>query len=120
MATRLGKVTASLVAAAFVVGLSAAALAAGFEGTWKVKDSEGKPFEITLKADGTATGTHKAYKEGLKGTWKEEAGAAEIHWDTGWTTRIVKEDDTYKKSAFKPGAPLSGPPTNTSDAEKKE
>ena len=126
MGTRLTKIATSLVAAAFVIGLSGAALAAGFEGMWKVKDSKGNPFEITLNADFTASGTLKTHKEkeaemeGMTGTWKEQDGAAEIHWDTGWTTRIVKEGDAYKKSAFKPDAPLSGPPTNTSDAEKVE
>lgn len=121
MATKFKQLTMSLATAALIIGVPDAALAAGFEGVWKVKDTDGAPFEITLNKEGAATGTHKAYgKEGLKGTWKEEGGAAEIHWDSGWTTRIVKQGDKYVKSAFKPGAPLSGPPANTSDAEQKQ
>jgi hypothetical protein len=56
--------------------------------------------------------------EGLTGTWKEEGGAAVMRWDTGWTTKITKEGDKYKKTAYDKGKPLDGPPTNSSDAEK--
>jgi hypothetical protein len=41
-----------------------------FQGTWKVKDTSGKPFEISLAADGTAKATLP--KEGMTGSWKEE------------------------------------------------
>jgi len=105
-----------------VAGLMALALAAGsalaaseFEGKWKVADTGGKAYEITLAADGSATGTQQ---EGQKGTWKEEGSAAIISWDTGWTTKISKDGDKFKKSAFKKGEPLSGTPTNSSPAEK--
>ena len=54
----------------------------------------------------------------MTGTWKEDGGAAVIKWDTGWTTKIIKEGDKYKKTAYDKGKPLDGPPTNSSDAEK--
>jgi hypothetical protein len=96
--------------------LSAAAFAASnFAGVWKVEDSTGKPFQITLAADGSAKADRG---EGMTGTWKEESGAAVIKWNTGWTTKIVKEGDTYKKTAYDKGKPLDGPPTNSSQAEK--
>ena len=38
--------------------------------------------------------------------------------NTGWTTKIIKEGNTYKKTAYDKGKPLDGPPTNSSDAEK--
>ena len=41
-----------------------------------------------------------------------------IKWDTGWTTKITKEDDKFKKTAYDKGKPLDGTPTNSSDAEK--
>jgi sporulation protein YlmC with PRC-barrel domain len=90
----------------------------GFAGVWKVKDSEGNPFEITLSADGSAKADRAG--EGMSGNWKEEGGATVIKWDSGWTTKIAKEGNTYKKTAFDKGMPLDGPPTNSSDAEKVE
>ena len=92
-------------------------MASEYEGSWMLNDTNGKPFEITLSKDGTATGTHKDTMK--QGTWKEEDGAAVIHWNTGWTTRIAKEGDKYVKTAFKPGAPLTGTPTNSSEAKRK-
>jgi hypothetical protein len=43
--------------------------ASAFEGVWQVKDTAGKPFEITLSSGGAAKATRG---EGLTGTWKEE------------------------------------------------
>jgi hypothetical protein len=105
----------SFVAALAAVALSTAVFAAGeFEGTWKVKDTKGKAFQITLTSDGKASADRG---EGMTGTWKEDGGAAVITWSTGWTTKIAKEGSGYKKSAFKKGE-AGGKPTNTSDAEK--
>ncbi|HVQ11220.1 MAG TPA: hypothetical protein VMS19_04885 [Methyloceanibacter sp.] len=42
-----------------------------------------------------------------------------ISWTSGWTTKIAKEGGKFVKTAFKKGAPLDGPPTNSSDAVKK-
>jgi hypothetical protein len=106
-------------AAAFVLSAAIATpdLAAGeFEGVWKVTDSGGKPFEITLSADGTA----KANRPGdpMKGKWTEQGSGVVITWDTGWTTKILKEGGKYTKTAFEKGAAADGKPTNTSPAEK--
>ena len=111
----IGRNIRTTVLAALVVSAAAAfaALAgSGFEGVWAVKDSDGKPFDITLSADGKATATRS---KDMTGTWTEEGGAAVIKWDTGWTTKIMKQGDGYKKEAFKE----DGSPANTSDAEKK-
>src|SRR5215475_7726640 len=52
--------------AAILAAPGSASFAAGdFEGTWKVKDTSGKDFEITLAPDGTATATRG---EGMTGT----------------------------------------------------
>jgi hypothetical protein len=108
--------TSAAAASLLVFAFSAAALAASeFEGVWKVADTSGKDYEITLSADGTAKGTQQ---EGQKGTWKEEGSAVVITWDTGWTTKISKEGGKFKKTAFKKGEPLTGTPTNSSPAEK--
>lgn len=83
-------------------------------GTWKVSDTGGQPFEITLKADGSAQASRAG--EGMKGTWQEDGGGAVIKWDTGWTTKIVKEGASYKKMAYE--KEVTGTPKNTSAAEK--
>jgi C-terminal lipocalin-like domain len=108
---------ASSVAAAFVLALmSAGGLAASeFVGTWKVQDKGGKPFEITLSADGTAKST---MGDSDSGTWKEEGGAAVITWNSGWTAKITKDGDKYQGAAWKKGQSLDKPPTNKSEAEK--
>ncbi|MFO1435799.1 MAG: hypothetical protein U1F34_05365 [Gammaproteobacteria bacterium] len=100
-----------------LLGISGVALANEWEGVWVVTDSGGKPFKITLSKDGLATG-RKIGKEGLKGTWKEQDGAVEIHWDSGWTTRMEMQGNKCRKTAFKPDASLSGPPTNMSGCAK--
>ena len=113
----IGKTTAAALAGLIALAMTAAvALAASeFEGKWSVADTTGKAFEITLAADGTAAGTQQ---EGQKGTWNEEGSAAIITLDTGWTTKISKDGDKFKKTAFKKGEPLTGTPTNSSPAEK--
>jgi hypothetical protein len=89
--------------------------AGAFEGVWKVKDTAGQPFEITLSSGGIAKATRG---EGMTGTWKEEGNAAVITWNTGWTTKITKEGNQYKKTAYRKGQALDAPPANSSDAER--
>jgi hypothetical protein len=104
------------VTAIFVAVTSLTTLAASaFEGVWKVKDTAGKPFEITLSNGGAAKATRG---EGMIGTWKEEGNAAVITWDTGWTTKIIKEGNQYKKAAYRQGQASDAAPANSSDAER--
>ena len=111
---RTGIVT---VMAAWLIGMmnSASFAASDFEGVWKVKDSAGKQFEITLSGGGTAKATGG---EAMIGSWKEEGNAAVITWNTGWTTKITKNGNRYEKTAHGKGQPLTGKPINSSDAEK--
>ena len=112
----LSRAAATLVAVILAVALTAgAALAASqFEGTWKTEDTKGNPFQITLSADGKAKGDRA--DEGLAGTWKAEGDSVVITWDSGWTTKIVKEGDKFKKQAFEKGQ-SSGTPSHTADAQ---
>lgn len=103
-------------AAAVSLGIAASFAAGTFEGTWKVQNSAGKPFEITLSQNSAAKADRG---EGMSGTWKAEDNAAVISWNTGWTTKITKEGNRYKKAAWKKGQSLSSAPANTSDAEKR-
>jgi hypothetical protein len=108
----LRKTAASIGAAILAIGLSTAATfaASGFEGTWKVEDTQGKPFQIVLSADGKARGARDG--EGLAGTWKEETESAVIEWESGWMTKITKDGGKYIKTAYEKGkAVTSGPGT---------
>lgn len=114
----IASVAASVVAAFLVVAMTSVSgfAASDFEGVWKVKDTQGKAFKIKLAADGKAKAKREG--EGMTGTWKDEDGAAVISWESGWTTKIMKDGDKYKKIAFEKGAPLDGTPTNSSAAKK--
>jgi hypothetical protein len=109
----------AVVAAAAATILAAAtavpSFAAGeFEGVWKVTDTDGKPFKITLSAGGKASADRPS--KPMSGTWKEDGSSAVITWDTDWTTKISKEGGKYTKTAYEKGT--SAKPTNTSPAEK--
>ncbi len=111
------KTASAAVAALFAVGMTAlnGFAASEFAGVWMVKDTAGKPFEITLSENGAAKATRG---EGMSGTWKEEGKSAVITWSTGWVTKIVNQGGNYMKTAFGKGQPLSGRPANSSDAQK--
>src|ERR1700726_2267434 len=78
------------VTAACLIGMTSltSLAASAFEGVWKVKDTAGRPFEITLSGGGAAKATRG---EGMTGTWKEEGDAAVITWNTGWRTKMQKQ-----------------------------
>jgi hypothetical protein len=98
--------TAAVTATCFVVVTSFAALAASaFEGVWKVKDTAGHPFEITLSNDGAAKATRG---EGMTGTWKEEGNSAVITWNTGWTTKINEGGRSIHQSGVWQGPVANG------------
>ena len=106
----------TVMAACLIGAMSSMSFAASdFEGVWKVKDTAGKQFEITLSGGGAAKATRG---EGMTGTWKEEGSAAVITWNTGWITKITKTGNRYEKAAYRKGEPLTGKAANTSDAEK--
>ena len=110
------RATAALARVVFAIVLmgGGAFAASPFEGKWKVQDTKGNPFEITLSDDGSAKGNRSG--EGLSGTWKAEGDSAVISWDSGWTTKITKQGDQYKKTASEKGE-AEGPAT---DAKKVE
>ena len=112
----IGKTTTAAVALAFAIALAACSNStpSQYAGTWKTKDTTGGDFDITLAADGKATGNRPG--EALTGTWKEDGGAAVIKWDSGWTTKIAKEGDAYKKTGYEKDA--SAAPSSTSGAVK--
>ena len=96
-------------AASFAVALLAVAISSGasfaandYVGKYKTVDTQGNPMEITLSADGTASGQRAG--ESLSGKWKAgKKGAAVIQWQDGWVTRLSKKGDSYRKKSFKKG-----------------
>lgn len=103
---RLFKPAAGLGAALFAVTFSAGVslAASDYVGKYKTEDTQGKPMEITLSEDGTATGQRA--DESLTGKWKEnKKGAAVIRWTDGWITKLTLKGDTYRKVAFMKGKP---------------
>ena len=111
--TRLG--AAALASTLWLAISGSAGLAADpYEGVWKVQDSSGKPIEITLSSGGKAS----ANEHRMSGTWKQEGQGVVISWNTGWTTKIEKQDGGYRHTAYRKGQPPTGTPNNSSDAEK--
>ena len=68
----IGKATTAVLAAVFAIAMTtfSSLAASDFEGVWKVNDTAGQPFEITLSGGGAAKASRG---EGMVGTWKEEA-----------------------------------------------
>jgi len=104
--------------AACIVALltSSTGLAADWTGKYMTEDTKGNAFSITLSDNGTAAGSKRG--DVLNGTWTNEGEAAVIKWDSGWTTKLSKDGDHYKKSAYRAGASMQEGPTHATSAEK--
>ncbi|MGH6866957.1 MAG: hypothetical protein ACREDO_12510 [Methyloceanibacter sp.] len=113
----LSKVATCIAAVVLAVGLSALSpTGSEFVGKWKTDDVKGKPMEIVLSKDGTAKGTRQG--EGLTGKWEAGKNNVVINWDSGWTTKIVKNGDKFAKLAYEAGKPAKGRPDHRSAAVK--
>jgi hypothetical protein len=115
---KIAKATTVVIAALFALAMTACSgpTQSDFAGKWKVADTAGTPFEITLGDNGTATANRSG--EAMEGTWKAKKGVAIIKWKDGWTTKIAKKGDGYTKTAWGKGLTMKNPPTNTSSAER--
>ena len=108
---------------ALILALFSLATVAGGElpfdpvGTWKVAHTDGVPFYITAHADGSAEST---WGPGEQGSWAFEGERLHFSWTDGWHDFIYREGDGFAKVAFEPGAPLDGPVTNRTTAERVE
>ncbi|MEG6508507.1 hypothetical protein V6C03_05940 [Methyloligella sp. 2.7D] len=103
------RVFAAVCAALIAVAISAGAAfaASDYVGKYETKDTQGKPMTITLADDGSASGQRT--DEALKGTWKEKKNIAVIDWGDGWTTKIKKKGEVYRKIAFEGKKPEGKP-----------
>jgi hypothetical protein len=98
--TLAGTFGTAILAVALSAGASFAA--SDYVGKYKTEDTQGKPMQITLSEDGTATGQRG--DESLAGKWKEnEKGAAVIRWEDGWVTKLSKKGEGYTKLGFEKG-----------------
>jgi hypothetical protein len=112
--TRAG---AGLAALIVTVGLSSAALAAvDFTGKYATTDTKGKPMQIVLAPNGHAWGHRPG--EYMKGSWAAGRRFAVITWNTGWSSKLVKRGDHFKKLAYAPGHAPKGKPVSKAYAVK--
>lgn len=107
-----------IVAAVITILAGSASFAGGWVGTYMTEDTKGNAFRITLADNGTAAGSKHGTE--LSGTWSTESDAAVIKWSTGWITTLSKDGDGYKKTVYRAGTPIDGPPTHTTGASKVE
>jgi hypothetical protein len=114
----INAVKVCIAAGVIAVLTSGAALAGAWTGKYMTEDTKGNAFSITLANDGTAAGAK--HGEVLSGTWTDDGDAAVITWSSGWTTKIIKDGDAYKKTAYRPGAALRDGPTHSTAVEKIE
>jgi hypothetical protein len=104
-------------AACLIAALTSSASFAGdWAGKYMTEDTKGNAFSITLADDGTAAGAK--HGTALNGTWEDEGGAAVIKWDSGWTTKLSKDGNHYKKTAYRAGTAMQDGPTHSIRAEK--
>ncbi len=110
------RAVAALAPMALVLLLITGAAQAGseFVGTWKLQDTKGEPFQITLSEGGQARGRH--IDKEMKGSWGQVGDSAIITWATGWYTKLSKDGDGYTKSVYK--GSLNSPPISTTPAVK--
>jgi len=113
----LSRAAATLGAAVIAVGLSGTANAAvDFTGKYLTTDTGGKPMQITLAPNGHAFGHRPG--EYMKGAWAAGKRYAVINWTGGWSTKLVKRGDHFKKLAYGPGQDAKGKPLNKAYAVK--
>ncbi len=88
-----------------------------FIGRWAIGQPKGggKPnFVMTLNADFTA---RKSHVPGATGKWQLVDGEARVTWSDGWRDMIRRDDEQYRKLAFRPGTDFDSVPDNTESAE---
>ncbi len=115
--TILSRAAALTAAAIITVGLSGAAQAAtDFTGKYMTTDTTGKPMQITLAPNGHAWGHRPG--EYMRGAWAAGKRFALINWNGGWSTKLVKRGDHFKKLAYAPGQAPKGKPASKALAVK--
>ncbi len=107
-----GLIVAAIAGATLAASTAPGLAASQYAGTWKLIDTSGSAFQVTLGDAGAAGGNRNG--KIMQGTWAERDGAAVITWSDGWTTKIAKDGDGYTKTVYDDG----GNERNSSRAEK--
>lgn len=104
------------------VALTLLSVGFGVAGDWAGKyvteDTKGNAFTIVLGPDDKASGEKAGHA--LEGTWSVDGESAVIKWTTGWTTKLSMDGDGYKKTAFRPGTPVTDDMANATPAKRVE
>jgi hypothetical protein len=87
-----------------------------FEGVWKVKDTAGQPFEITLSGGGAAKASHG---EGMVGTRKEEGKTAVINVEHGLDHEDRERGRSIQKTCLRQ-RPATGRSTHQEHGRAKD
>ncbi len=113
----VGRAAATLAVCVVAVGLSGAAEAAvDFTGNYLTTDTGGRPMQIVLAPNGRAWGHRPG--EYMRGAWAAGRRYAVISWKGGWSTKLVKRGDHFKKFAYGPGQAPKGKPLSKAYAVK--
>ncbi len=91
-----GLMVAAVLAVALSIGTAQAAT--DFTGKWMTTDTMGHPMQIDLYANGNARAIRPG--ERMTGRWASAKRVAVINWTSGWTTKIVKRGNKFKKFAY--------------------
>lgn len=108
----------AIVAAALTLLSVGAGLTGDWAGTYVTEDTKGNAFKITLAPNDKASGEKDGHV--LEGSWSMEGESVVIKWTTGWTTKITMDGDGYKKTAFRPGTPVTDEGAKATPAKRVE
>jgi len=83
-------------------------------GEWRAYHSDGKPFQMVLRADNTA---ETDFGKGEKGIWRWEGERVRVLFTDGWDDVIESHEGALRKRSWGPGADRCGPSTNSGPVE---
>lgn len=86
-----------------------------YVGYWKVSDTKGDNYYITLSSSRNATST---YRNGEKGKWSLMGDRAVVTWRDGWKAMFYRDGKDFKVRTFAPGVDIESKPYHVSFAEK--
>lgn len=82
-------------------------------GLWWVSHGTGEPLQLRLYPDGTAWSDYPANNPGR---WEAKNDRIVCLWADDWKEILIPSNSRWIKLGFRPGHPLTGPPSNQSSA----
>lgn len=83
-------------------------------GLWRFFHTDGSSFLARLHPDQSAT---TDFGQGEVGIWRWEGSRVRLYYTDGWDDLLYRQDGSFRKSAWKPGADRCATPTNDTVAE---